>query len=188
MVVYGTTELTQRAQARQLLAIAVQEHWGLSPLPIVDRHELGKPFFPNFSQYHFNLSHSGSFALCALDTGPVGVDIQVVKPWRKGLSERTCSPEELDWLVNQPDRDTAFSLLWSMKEARVKQSGLGLRTSIREISVPLPECQSSLILLDELWFRTYCGASWTAAVCGSTPPPVDIRWRPLRENASLQSL
>lgn len=187
MVLYGTDQLTQRVQARQLLSMAAQEHWRLSPLPPLERHELGKPFFPGFPQHQFNLSHSGSLALCALDDQPVGVDIQVIKPWRKGLPERTCSPGELDWLAGQPDADTAFSLLWSLKEACVKQSGLGLRSAIRAISVPLPPDHNEPILWNGLWFHAYQGVGWTAAACGATPPPKKIHWRVLSENASLQS-
>lgn len=188
MVLYGTSELTQRLQAHQLLAVATQEYWGLSPLPTLERQALGKPFFPDFPQYQFNLSHSEPFALCALDDQSVGVDIQAVKSWRKGLPERTCSASELGWLAKQPDLNIAFSMLWSLKEARVKQSGLGLRTSIREISIPLPEHTNSPVLMDGLWFRSYCGTGWTAAVCGFTPPPSTICWRHLCENSSLQAL
>lgn len=186
MVLYGTTELTERAQARQLLAAAAQESWGLSPLPALERQELGKPFFPDFPQRQFNLSHSEPFALCALDDQPVGVDIQVVKSCRRGLPERVCSLLELEWLSRQPEPNSSFFLLWSLKEARVKQSGLGLRTPIREINVPLPERWEHPILSDGLWFWTYGGTNWTAAVCGLTPPPSQIQWRPLCEKGTLQ--
>ena len=39
MVVYGASGLTSRPQARELLALAVRETWGLSPLPEVSRRE-----------------------------------------------------------------------------------------------------------------------------------------------------
>ena len=35
--------------------------------------------------------------------------------------------------------------------------------------------------LDGLWFRTYGGEGWVAAVCGAAPPPVKICWRPRLE-------
>ena len=77
MVIYSANGLTRRSQARELLALAAKEHWGLSPLPEIARHEGGKPFFPGHEDLHFNLSHSGELALCALDGAPVGADIQV---------------------------------------------------------------------------------------------------------------
>ena len=98
MVIYGARDLTARSQARDLLAQAAAAEWGLSPLPDIARHPGGKPYFPDHPSLHFNLSHSGGLALCALDAAPVGVDIQVVKTLRPALPRRVCSPEELAWL------------------------------------------------------------------------------------------
>lgn len=169
LVVYGANGLTARTQARDLLALAVREVWGLSPLPEIARHEGGKPFFPGHEGLHFNLSHSAGLALCALDTAPVGADIQIVKEWRPSLPRRVCSPDELAWLEGQPEFWPAFTRLWALKEARAKESGQGLTASIRDIRVPLPE--EGPVHLGGLWFRSWSGSGWAAAVCGHTPPP-----------------
>ena len=66
MVLYGAEGLTVRGQAYDLLAQAAEDHWGLSPLPGLERGPQGKPFFSAQSGLEFNLSHSGAFALCAL--------------------------------------------------------------------------------------------------------------------------
>lgn len=175
MVIYGTEHLTAQSQARELLALAAMEHWGLSSLPELAREERGKPFFPQRTDLHFNLSHSGNLALCALDSRPVGVDIQMVKAWRPALPRRVCSPEELDWLEGQPDLWSAFTLLWALKESRVKESGQGLSTLLQSIQVPFPAATPTQ--LDGLWFCTYTGSSWAAAVCGHCQPPEKIIWR-----------
>ena len=169
MVICYTKGLTNRAQARELLALGVREVWGLSSLPEITRREHGKPYFPGYEGLHFNLSHSGELALCALDSAPVGVDIQIVKEWRPGLPERVCSGAELAWLEGQPDHWSAFTLLWTLKEARAKESGQGLTTSIRDIRVPLPG--EGPVLFDGLWFRSWAGPGWAAAVCGHSEPP-----------------
>lgn len=172
MILYRAGGLTSRAQARDLLALAIREAWGLSPLPEIARREGGKPFFPEREDLHFNLSHSGKLALCALDEAPVGVDIQVVKQWRPGLPERVCSPRELAWLEGQRELWPAFTLLWTLKEARAKESGQGLTTSIRDIRIPLPG--NGPLRLDGLWFRAWTGGDWAAAVCGHSVPPEKI--------------
>ena len=172
MILYSAKGLTARTQARGLLALAVQETWKLSPLPRIARQEGGKPFFPEHTDRHFNLSHSGDLALCALDSAPVGVDIQIVKEWRPSLPKRVCSPSELEWLGRQPDFWPAFTLLWALKESRAKESGQGLRQSIRDIRVPLPA--DGPAALDGLWFRTWTGPGWTAAACGHSEPPEKI--------------
>lgn len=172
MLLYSAENLTARAQARDLLALAAREVWGLSPLPEIARHEGGKPFFPEHADLHFNLSHSGELALCALDGAPVGADIQIVKERRPSLPRRTCSAGELAWLEEQPAFWPAFTLLWTLKEARVKESGRGLTDSIRDIRVPLPA--DGPVLFDGLWFRTWTGPCWAAAVCGHSRPPEKI--------------
>ena len=177
MRLYGTKTLTDRSGAWTVLERGAKEYWGVSGLPAVEREPGGKPRFSGDTKHQFNLSHSGAFALCVLDDAPVGVDIQIVKTnWRESLPRRVCSGEELTWLEGQPDRWAAFTLLWSMKESRVKQSGLGLRMSIPAIRVPLPQEGRSLYRLDGLWFRLYTGEGWAACVCGEQEPPEDIVW------------
>lgn len=172
MFLYSAQGLTSRAQARELLALAAQELWGLSPLPEIARQARGKPYFPGRETLHFNLSHSGGMALCALDGAPVGVDIQIVKEWRPGLPRRVCSPEELAWLEGQASLWPAFTLLWALKESRVKEGGQGMTIPIREIRVPLPSERP--VQMDGLWFRTWSGSGWAAAVCGHSEPPEKI--------------
>ena len=187
MVIFGTGQLAQRRQAALLLTRGVREVWGLAPLPPITRAPEGKPFFSGLPDRCFNLSHSGPFALCALDTAPVGVDIQVVKRWRSALPRRVCSPRELKWLGNEEEETfwERFTLLWALKESRAKQSGRGLRGSIAAVAVPLPEEGAGPLPLDGLWFRCYAGPGWRGAACGLTPPPEEIRWRSQAEWADL---
>lgn len=178
MILYGAEGLTARDQAHRLLALAAAEHWGLSPLPALDRAEHGKPFFPGLPERQFNLSHSGPLALCALDRRPVGVDIQTVGPHRPRILQRVCSREERAWLDEQSDLWAAFAQLWALKESRAKYTGAGLTSPIAEIKVPLPA--PGALALDGLCFRIYSGPGWRAAVCGESLPPDMILWRALQ--------
>ena len=179
MVVYGASGPDIRTRAWALTALAATEHWGLSPLPPLVRSDRGKPRFAQEPDRHFNLSHSGSLALCALDESPVGVDVQIIKRWRPGLPARVCAPEELAWLEAQPELWPAFTTLWALKESRVKYTGQGLTVPISSIRIPLPDKAQSLLALDGLWFRLYSGPDWRAAVCGLRPSPPSILWRDL---------
>ena len=177
MVVYASNKIKSREDAYALLSRCAGEVWGLSPLPALERSADGKPYFPGFPNHHFNLSHSEPFALCALDTSPVGADIQRIRDdLRPGLPRRVCAPEELVWLEGQNDRWRAFALLWALKEARLKYAGTGLRAGIRETSVPLPQPGQNLYAHDGLWFRVYEGQDWMAAVCGEHIPPEELIW------------
>ena len=53
-----------------------------------------------------------------------------------------------------------------------KESGQGLRGLLRSIRVPFPE--EGAVSLDGLWFRSYQGDGWAAAVCGHSEPPEKI--------------
>lgn len=177
MWVYASDNIKNRDGAYALLTRAAGAVWALSSLPVLGRSADGKPYFPGFPNYHFNLSHSEPYALCALDDFPVGVDIQRVRDdLRPGLPRRVCSPEELVWLDCQDDRWRALALLWALKEARVKYTGTGLRAGIRETSVPLPENGKTLYPHEGLWFRVYGGKDWMAAVCGEQEPPEELIW------------
>ena len=179
MVLYATDNLKNRAEAYALLSHGAKEVWGFDALPPMARTPDGKPFFPDFPACRFNLSHSGTLALCALDDSPVGADIQIIKDsWREALPRRVCSPEELAWLEGQSDRWAAFTLLWTLKEARAKYAGTGLKNGVRDISVPLPRGEQTLYRHDGSWFRIYAGTGWRAAVCGEHEPPEHLIWVP----------
>ena len=180
MAVYGAAGIGSQGGAYALLARAAREEWGAARLPPLERLPGGKPAWIGWPEHEFNLSHSGTLALCALDRTPVGADIQVVKEWKPGLSRRVCSPAELEWLAGRGPG--AFAALWAMKEARVKHSGQGLRLGkIADIAVPLPQAGETLLELAGLWFRLYRGEGWAGAVCALTPPPEEILWRNLQK-------
>ena len=179
MVLYGAEHLTERAQAYDLLERAARLHWGWDRLPEMAREERGKPYFPGAPQYHFNLSHSGPFALCALSDRPVGVDIQVVRPaWSPKLVDRSCTPEERSWLAALGDRPEDFAALWACKESVGKESGYGIPHPPSRLSVPLPGDGGPLrpggaYLLGGRRLRVYAGRGWGGGQKGGggAPPP-----------------
>lgn len=185
MVVYAARALTRREQVYDLLALAVREQHGLSPLPPVSRGERGKPYLPDHPALHFNLSHSGGLALCALDGAPVGADIQTVAPRRPAMVERCCAPEERAWLAERGDSWEDFALLWALKEAMVKRSGRGLTLPVSAIRPPLPRGDETLLEQGGLFFRLYRGENWRGAVCGRVPPPGELLWRPVPVQKNL---
>ena len=63
-----------------LLRLALREACGWRDLPEIRLTSLGKPWFPEFPEVHFNLSHTGGAVLAALSDRPVGVDIERIRP------------------------------------------------------------------------------------------------------------
>lgn len=113
--------------------------------------EYGKPLMGQFGEaaagepaerdFHFNLSHSGELALCALSYRRVGVDIEKVKPIRRleGMMARCLSASELTEVKAEVPGDRARSFLehWTCKEAYLKAIGLGLTQSMQAVEVQL---------------------------------------------------
>ena len=174
MILYASDHL----RAYDLLELAAREVWGWQTLPELARTQEGKPYFPALPDHYFNLSHSEHLVLCALDSAPVGVDIQVIKrTWRPGLPKRVCSERELAWLEQQDDLWAAFTQLWTLKECQVKYTGTGLQGNFRSIPIPIPECGQWRHQQGDLWFGLYSGTGWQGAVCGEYPPPETILWK-----------
>lgn len=183
VTLYGCQDGKAQSLSVPLLAWSVRQEWGLSELPGLSRGRYGKPFFPALPHCHFNISHSGGLVLCALDSEPVGVDVECVRPHHPRLADRICSAEEQAWLAGQEDREQALSVLWTMKESRVKYTGSGLTVPIRQIRVPLPPPRSHYAVVDGLIFRMLEGNGWAACVCGhSSCGP--IRWVSAQQLAS----
>jgi 4'-phosphopantetheinyl transferase len=74
-----------------------------------------------------SIAHSGDLVICAVtDTGEIGIDIEVPGRQRntKGIADRFFARDEAAWLATQPDG--RFHMLWVLKEAWLKATGLGL--------------------------------------------------------------
>lgn len=96
----------------------------------------GKPFFPARPEFHYSISHSGEWVVCAVGAVPLGVDIQVERPVRPVVFRALSAAEqaELDGLEER-ERLSAFFDVWCLKEAYSKAIGLGLKARFRDFSV-----------------------------------------------------
>lgn len=91
----------------------------------------GKPRLPGAGQPHFNMSHSGEWALIGICAdAPIGVDIEVPRDMNdlEALAQRNFSAAEFNALrtVDPAQRLQAFLRCWTRKEACLKALGSGL--------------------------------------------------------------
>lgn len=68
----------------------------------------GKPYVCN-APFHFSLSHSGKYAVCAISDSEIGIDIELEKEFDRKFK----------------DRFAENTLEWTKKEAKGKVSGVG---------------------------------------------------------------
>jgi 4'-phosphopantetheinyl transferase len=84
----------------------------------------GKPYLSEGPQ--FNLSHSRGFVGAAVSDGPVGLDLELVRPYLEKLPGRIFSPLELAWFRQRGETRLDFFTLWTLKESYYKFLGTGL--------------------------------------------------------------
>ncbi len=116
----------------------------------------GKPFI------HFSLSHSGSYAICAVDRLPVGVDIEKIKDIDLDVADICLSASERAELARRAksERLHFFYSLWTLKESYTKAVGEGLSLPFESFSIQsLPEGYFRLKLEErecrDVYFKTY---------------------------------
>ena len=98
-----------------ILRHALWDQYRWRELPPIRLTSLGKPYFPDFPEVHFNLSHTIGAVLVALSGEPVGVDIEHIRP----VSERAMRR------LADVTTERAFFQSWVRREARAKRSGAG---------------------------------------------------------------
>lgn len=89
----------------------------------------GKPYLPDYPQYHFNLSHSGAYAAIAFGGCEVGIDVQKRRPVKDRLAKRVLTKAEYAHYTSLADireRENWFFRCWCRKESRGKLTGEGL--------------------------------------------------------------
>lgn len=132
----------------------------------------GKPVVRQLPSFHFNLSHSGDWVVCAVDDAPVGIDIEEIKPIDLAIAKRFFSADEYQDLLSQPAerKEAYFFHLWSMKEAFIKLTGKGLSYGLSSFTARLSEDgQAALTLPDHeapCFVQTYSlDPAYQMAVC-----------------------
>ncbi|WP_170139378.1 4'-phosphopantetheinyl transferase family protein [Larkinella arboricola] len=94
-----------------------------------------KPGLPAGCNWHYNVSHSGDWALIAVSTHPVGIDIEKIdSDFRfQDIVPEVFSPDEQRYLQKHSAARTLFYRLWTRKEALVKATGQGIDDYFKEI-------------------------------------------------------
>ncbi len=93
-----------------------------------------KPFLTDWPRIHFNLSHSGSQAMCVVSSCEVGCDVEEINLVRAGQILRCLAPGEQE-IVKKNEQD--FFRIWTLKESILKVTGLGLSVRLDSFEVTL---------------------------------------------------
>lgn len=170
----------ERRAGRALLGLALGE-WGVR-LPEGLEQALrygprGKPYLEGNPVY-FNISHSRGLAACAVESCPVGLDLEALRQFRPGLAERAFTPKERRLAQASPDRDRALTQLWTCKESLMKLSGQGMAALVEAEVEGLgqrPRCGQAGVWLESWDLESH----WLTEAC-ARPFALELRWADLR--------
>ena len=108
---------------------------------LIARKEGGKPYFPDFPQVHFNISHSQDVAVCAVGSAPLGVDVEKIRPVSQNLARHMLTEGErrLMEAFHEDERNREMLCLWTLKESVMKLSGQGIAYGFQRASFTFGE-------------------------------------------------
>ena len=168
---HGNPRMQQRWQCRRLAHFLLWQLLKTAEKPTallgqISRTETDRPQFP-FSDFDFNISHSGDWVAVILhisqpgEKSAVGIDIESPSKERPYLAllEHFASTEEIDWFQQQTESQSAFYRIWCLREAVLKSQGVGI-AKLSEVThqpetlhIFSPHCpRGQLCFTDELPF------------------------------------
>ena len=122
----------------------------------------GKPYVKNLP-IEFNISHSADMVVCAVDSRPIGIDVERVRPVNLKVAKRIFVEEELRYVFGHDPVEselvlstdvsvlTRFFLCWTAREAYGKRIGDGLSVA----GIP-PSSDRSTIIEEEYVITIFC--------------------------------
>lgn len=124
------TDRRQSAAAELLLRHALMRMYQMDKLPEISLNQHGKPYFTEFPDIFFNLSHCREGVVCGISDTEIGVDIQDYRPVSTGVIERVLCRQEKEYLWDCSNTQKGFAYLWSRKEACLKMLGCGIAETL----------------------------------------------------------
>ena len=122
------------AGAECLLNIAISECYPEIKTPVEYKYgKSKKPELAGFDGVYFNMSHSGTVAVCVISNTEVGVDIELSDRISEGVINKYFTDTEKQMLKSNPQM--SFAYIWTRKEAVVKAEGTGLSLGLSAFSV-----------------------------------------------------
>ncbi len=133
----------------------------------------GKPYITERSDFHFNLSHAGSWVVIAWADLPVGIDVETIRmdESKERLAQRFYHSREQAYLFAAQGQERAqrFFEIWTKKESYLKYLGTGIDRALNSFSVlDLPEVTFHSCLLENA-VLTLCAADSEYDMISLTP-------------------
>lgn len=151
-----------------LLIKFIKEKYSVEGEILTDK--FGKPYFHN-SKVYFNISHSGNYVVAAVSKHRIGVDVQRIQQDKHRIAEKNFLPSECEY-INGVEDDAViqqrFCEIWTIKEAYLKNIGIGLRKPLNSFEISLSGEAPQIIGKKEYRFvQMKLDSRYIIAVCAS---------------------
>lgn len=114
--------------------------------------ENSKPYISDMSDFHFSISHSGDYALCAWDFREIGADLQCMdREIRNSTARKLLTEKEYKIYagLSEQEQKKEFYRVWTIKESFCKLTGKGLSGNFHEIET------ENIFYMADLWKENY---------------------------------
>ena len=136
--------------------------------PELSYNEHGKPYLKDGGIF-FSISHSGSFAVCAVSDCDLGCDIEKMRPTGLRIARRFCEEEYGSIMSAKPTAQLELLFrYWTLKESFMKAVGRGFSLGLNEFRIVADDEISVIQSVDErrFSFREFDEiAGYRCAVC-----------------------
>lgn len=97
----------------------------------------GKPFIDKYPKFHFNISHSYDWIVCATDNIEVGIDIEKIKEIDLDIAKNFFTTTEYTKIKEKSSHQqlSCFYEYWTMKESFLKNIGKGLSMPLNSFCI-----------------------------------------------------
>ncbi len=118
---------------RRLLAYGLKTVYGIDLSQVtIEKTEQGKPILLGCENVHFNISHSGGAAICALGPVSLGVDLQIHEKRNfTSIQRKMMTENEIAKMKSSSEPEKYFYDCWVKKEAYTKWKGCGITIDLR---------------------------------------------------------
>ena len=121
----------------EMLCELLREWGGEDRCPIFTYNAYGAPAIDGGP--YFSISHCKAGIAVAVDSQPIGIDIEAVRPLKEGLMHKTMNASEQASILSSDAPDWAFTRLWTKKEAAVKMQATGIISDLHEVLCAAPD-------------------------------------------------
>ena len=96
-----------------------------------------KPYLANNPRIQFSISHAGYYIAVVVSDGPVGIDIELIRPIDLWIANRLFASDEISYVLASKGNTQyqRFFEIWTKKESRIKWEGKGFSKPFPSINV-----------------------------------------------------